>query len=541
MSKTVVGSVDYERIKQSAKILTEVAPAGQGTEGKQIYEQIYDLLNTDLMPVSARHDYYLQGVIDQWMTSGMWGELDDCNNRYNALIDNANKIAKAWQDIDVNDSGGVHDGLKEIDKILGLKGENSLGEKYASTDSKNIAFYTNAEEVEGFISETNISDYYPISEYKNREEWKKSLISQYMSQGYSEDDATELANLAMAEAEIKATGGEEYKLALSAIEEIREEYGLSSNVTNPSPSPQPQQNTNPGQTPQPPSNTQYRQQTPPQQNPGTTQQTPPQQNPGTTPQTPPQQNPGTTPQTPPEQNPGTTPETPPEENPGTTPETPPEQNPGTTPETPPEQNPGTTPETPPEQNPGTTPETPPIENPPKNEGTYYPPNNNGGNSNSSIINNATSNENAATTTPSAPESDAGITNNTGETLDVISIDKNPNNASNRTSSNDGGSVVPTILGLGVAGAAAVAGAKVIHDKKRKDNQYSYEEDQMDNDSSFSNFGSYTGENMTDSSIAMSAGKYKAGSSNDLVLESSPKNINIDNNIVGISNRKEELE
>ena len=64
---------------------------------------------------------------------------------------------------------------------------------------------------------------------------------------------------------------------------------------------------------------------------------------------------------------------------------------------------------------------------------------------------------------------------------------------------------------------------------------------MDNDNSFNNFGSYTGDSMTDTSIAMSAGKYKAGSSNDLVLESSPANINIDNNIVGISNRKEELE
>ena len=93
--------------------------------------------------------------------------------------------------------------------------------------------------------------------------------------------------------------------------------------------------------------------------------------------------------------------------------------------------------------------------------------NNYGNSRPTIIPNPDiGNSNASTTTPSAPDSDAGIIDNSGETLDVISIDKGTNKTQPSTS-NDGGSVIPIVLGVGAAGAAAVAGAKFIHDKKEK--------------------------------------------------------------------------
>lgn len=237
------------------------------------------------------------------------------------------------------------------------------------------------------------------------------------------------------------------------------------------------------------------------------------------------------------------------------------------------------PETPSEEKPSTTPEpeTPPsnnnsnnnnqtntgentnnsgaVNNTPSTGGNtnsgnnYYAPNNNngGGNYNSGASSNTpttstgTPNENASTTTPSAPESDAGITDNTGETLDVISIDKDGGKSSASTSSNDGGSVVPTILGVGVAGAAAVAGAKILHDKKKKENEYTYEEDSSGTDNSFANLESYTGDDTVDTTDTMSPGKYRAGSANNLVLEGSPSDIKIDESVADIPSQKEELE
>ena len=228
------------------------------------------------------------------------------------------------------------------------------------------------------------------------------------------------------------------------------------------------------------------------------------------------------------------------------------------------------PETPNEEKPSTTPEpnNPPadnnnnnnnntnnggsINNNPSNGGnnSYYPPSNNGnsggsssggnytggGSSNAPSTGTGTPNDNVSTTTPSAPESDANITDNTGETLDVISIDKNSGTSSASTSSNDGGSVIPTILGVGVAGAAAVAGAKIIHDKKQKENEYSYEED-TENNSSFSELDPYT----EDASVTMTPGSYKAGRANNLVLEGTPEDIKIDESIANIPNKNEELE
>lgn len=124
---------------------------------------------------------------------------------------------------------------------------------------------------------------------------------------------------------------------------------------------------------------------------------------------------------------------------------------------------------------------------------------------------------------------------------MISIDKDGGKSSASTSSNDGGSVVPTILGVGVAGAAAVAGAKILHDKKKKENEYTYEEDSSGTDNSFANLESYTGDDTVDTTDTMSPGKYRAGSANNLVLEGSPSDIKIDESVADIPSQKEELE
>lgn len=182
------------------------------------------------------------------------------------------------------------------------------------------------------------------------------------------------------------------------------------------------------------------------------------------------------------------------------------------------------------------------------DNTYYGPSNNTsnnagtnyGNSRPTIIPSPDAgNNNAATTTPSAPESDAGIIDNSGETLDVISIDKDTNKSQPSTSSNDGGSVIPIVLGVGAAGAAAVAGAKFIHDKKEKENTYIYEEDTNEENNS----SSYETEDQSDNdsygNIIQSDTKYKAGNVNKLILDEAPKDLNIENNIP--DNSKEELE
>lgn len=173
--------------------------------------------------------------------------------------------------------------------------------------------------------------------------------------------------------------------------------------------------------------------------------------------------------------------------------------------------------------------------------TYYGPNNNSSgssNNNPTIITDPSADiGNAATTTPSAPESDAGIVDKSGEELDVISIDKEATSTPS-TSSNDGGSVIPTILGVGAAGAAAVAGVKFIKNKKEKDN--TYEDDFSEDDNSFS----YLNNNeITDNSYNenVSTGKYKAGNVNELVLDNAPDDLKIESSMKDITNKKEELE
>lgn len=193
-------------------------------------------------------------------------------------------------------------------------------------------------------------------------------------------------------------------------------------------------------------------------------------------------------------------------------------------------------------------------------GNYRPGNgnyvNNGGNNTSNITPTpgGGENNNVSTTTPSAPDSSSGIIDNSGEGLDVISIDKNPSGKAPSTSSNDGGSVIPTILGVGVAGAAAVAGAKYIKDKKDKSNNYDddYSTDEKDNSFSYmsnyqennsdnnGNYDSYTSNDDSYSNIIEPSTKYKAGNVNALVLDETPEEIKITDDIPA-GEQKEELE
>lgn len=199
-----------------------------------------------------------------------------------------------------------------------------------------------------------------------------------------------------------------------------------------------------------------------------------------------------------------------------------------------------------ESNTNASPSTPPSSG---NNNTGYVPfgnnNNNGNVSNSGGSfedpgTSTTPNENVSTTTPSAPDSDAGIKDNSGETLDVISIDKEPGDTPSPTP-NDGGSVIPAILGVGVAGAAIAGGAKILHDKKNKDKMYSYDDEETEDNNKFSYSNSYEYNSSEVGAQEAPAEKYKAGSANKLVLEDAPENINIDNSIADIPNGKEELE
>ena len=177
-----------------------------------------------------------------------------------------------------------------------------------------------------------------------------------------------------------------------------------------------------------------------------------------------------------------------------------------------------------------------------NTGSSYRPsgnNNHYATSNNDQITPPTSEDgtNISETTPSAPESDTNISSSAGEELDVISIDRGNNKTSSASaSSNDGGNVVPTILGVGVAAGAAVAGAKYIKDKKEKDNTY---EDNIGEEDAFSYLGDYEGD-LSDENAPKST-KYKAGNVNKLVLDDSDGEVKIEDNYQEPTEQKEELE
>ena len=122
----------------------------------------------------------------------------------------------------------------------------------------------------------------------------------------------------------------------------------------------------------------------------------------------------------------------------------------------------------------------------------------------------------------------------GSELDVISIDKEPSTSST-SSSNDGGSVIPAVIGVGAAAAAGVAGVKYIKDKKQKDNTY---EDEDEDENSFSYLGDYNNDS-EDTETTYNNTKYKAGNVNNLVLDEAPSDLHIEEGMPEMTN--EELE
>ena len=579
---SVVASVDYNRIRQSASILEGVAATDVLNENSAIS----NLINSQLTTVSNQHDNYLSSVLIKYDNQGsMANELESTNNSLNSLIDNAYKIADVWENLDTGSTQNLSSGLQKVDEILGLNGESSLANQYNSVNADTVEFHTNALEVEGFISDSAyLSDYYPSLEYRNKATWAAEIIKGYTDQGYSYEDASELAKFDMLEEEINATGGESHKYALSDIETLREEYkasnpptetpvteGDTSSTTISESSSSGTSSTGGASTNSSPSNVQYRAQSysassnsggstgsviGSSSHSGSTSSSAPSNN--TTPTTP-SETPSTSGET---STPSETPSTPETSTPsGENNETsgpiieeevPTQETPSTGENTNTGNNTTTT--TPPtntgESNTNTSPSTPPSSG--NNNAGYVPFGNNNNNGNVSNAggsfedpgtpdtNVETPNENVATTTPSAPDSDAGIKDNSGETLDVISIDKEPSDTPS-TTSNDGGSVIPAILGVGVTGAAVAGGAKIIHDKKNKDEMYSYDDEESEEDNnSFSYLNSYDDSSETETQEAP-ATKYRAGSANKLVLEDAPENINIEESATNIPGSGEELE
>ena len=144
--------------------------------------------------------------------------------------------------------------------------------------------------------------------------------------------------------------------------------------------------------------------------------------------------------------------------------------------------------------------------------------------------------------------ESGLTNigesDSGSTLDVISIDKEGGAASVSKGSNDGGAVIPTILGVGAAAGAGVAGIHYI--KKKNDNQDDeyYEDDSNDNNQNMylENYNDSNSQDTdyTQDEVVAAPQKYKAGTMNQLALDDGTNiNINEDNSI--IAPQKEELE
>lgn len=133
--------------------------------------------------------------------------------------------------------------------------------------------------------------------------------------------------------------------------------------------------------------------------------------------------------------------------------------------------------------------------------------------------------------------------NKGNTLDVISIDKESGNASVSTGSNDGGSVIPTILGVGTAAGAGVAGIHYIKKKTDSQDDEYYEEETFDDNKNvyLENYNESNSKNTdySEETIAQPQ-KYKAGTMNQLALDDGT-NIMIDEDSNIIIPQKEELE
>lgn len=172
---------------------------------------------------------------------------------------------------------------------------------------------------------------------------------------------------------------------------------------------------------------------------------------------------------------------------------------------------------------------PPISNTNNSGNTntgYYVPNNT---TNSTISNIKVPQDSPS---PSMPENDLEIKDNSGETLDIISIDKPPTNTT--TSSNDGGSAIPTILGVGAAGAAIAGGAYYIKKKSDRSKEQEYYEDEEEKQEQ-DNFAPH----IPEEPIYQNE-KYQAGTVNKLILDDTVDvKMNEDSDIIGPKNNEQE--
>lgn len=509
----IIGNVDYERIKQSATVLEECAPSEKDNE----WLIIQDLVNDDLKKESKKHDGYLDSIIAKHRD---WAALSKNNTAYREFMVQVKKIGETWENIDIGVGGEVLSGLTKIDEILGLEGENKLSEMYVSHKQSDIEFHTNAEEIEGFISSVNGEAY-----DDKTKEWMDGLV--------------------------KSTGGTAVKgTMVSLISMVQNIMAPEEEQVQQDP---PQQNTSPSTATtttnhqQPATNNySYRVETPES---NTTTNTPEQQTQNkvesSTEQEPPQtQTPSKDPTPSEEPSTGNNESNNTGENNNTSGNNNTNNNntddnntgddntnadkdetvkPTPDPDTNNQQGNNTTG--------NTNQETPSSQTNTNNDG-YNTSYNNQNSNNGVTPSTPSNNENAATTTPSAPDSDAGIKDNSGETLDVISIDKETETSNTTTTTDDGGNVIPIVLGVGAAGAAAVAGAKYIKDKKQKEN--TYEDENSEGEDSFSYLGNYQEDTSPDKS-------YKAGNVNKLVLDEAPKDLKIEEGMPEISSQKEELE
>lgn len=132
--------------------------------------------------------------------------------------------------------------------------------------------------------------------------------------------------------------------------------------------------------------------------------------------------------------------------------------------------------------------------------------------------------------------------NRGNSLDVISIDKET--ATPNIKSNSGGSVIPAVLGVGVAGAAGVAGIHYIQKKNKSEDEeyYDDESDENQNESFLSNYNAQNIDTIDDYNAqqAEETPKYKAGSMNELSLDDGA-DVNFDDGNSIVAPQKEELE
>ncbi len=589
MASTVNTSVDYEKLDTSKGKIDSILTDMLDTAAE------IDDIKDELFMQSPAHDgcfdelpSELESFRNSIYNGPIYSDMDTLYQTVSTAIDcfqgaeNEDINAEAWAAfIGGLSSSYKPESIKEDEEVEWKFHYNSKDFNENMTEEEKKLFDETNAETARLATQTEALIYRP-DEYESQIEWNAALIQKYLDEGYTEEEAEALAKYERYIEKLDETGAEKvYGYTSEAWEEkweaiTEEEYtdgtdsgtedgtgdgaddsaddGADDGADDSAGDGDSTDNGNGdstnggggGGTPPDDNGIKYRKEDPtPEPN-----NTPQRQD---TPTPKPEEKPSTTPEETPvkedEKEPTIiedeekVPETPSEEKPSTTPE----------PETPPSNNNSNNNQTNTGENSNNSGA---VNNTPSTGGNtnngnnnYYAPSNNGGgnyngggSSNAPATGAGTPNENASTTTPSAPESDAGINDNSGETLDVISIDKDGGKSSASTSSNDGGSVVPTILGVGVAGAAAVAGAKILHDKKKKENEYIYEEDgSTESDNSFANLESYTGDDTVDTTDTMSPGKYRAGSANNLVLEGSPSDIKIDESIADIPNQKEELE